>query len=128
MIYLIVSILISGILVCLMLIFKGSRLKFWMNFVSSGFMQRSDDFFEKLFLLLRKYLKKLLILLLLEGTEFLFKIKRKVILLKNKIIKRTNNQIDKLYKQKIAAPNSDYLKNIEEHKNKALEDRDELRF
>ncbi len=91
-------------------------------------MQRSDDFFEKLFLLLRKYLKKLLILLLLEGTEFLFKIKRKVILLKNKIIKRTNNQIDKLYKQKIAAPNSDYLKNIEEHKNKALEDRDELRF
>ncbi len=128
MIYLILSVLISASLVILMLVFRGCKLGFWMNFLNSKFIEKSDLFFENMFSLLKKGFKKLLMILLLEGAEFLFKIKNKLSLFLNRINKKTNRQVNKLYKQKISEPSSDYLKNIEKHRNENLESRDELRF
>ncbi len=133
MFYLISIVLITAILIILMIGFRSYRLTFWMNFVNSNFIEKMDVFLEKKIEVAKKTTKnnfivtrKILAVLSLEVTKFIVKIKNLFNLVFKDIIKKTNNQLGKIYEQKVARQPSDYLKNIEQHKKETVIEREDF--
>ena len=124
MIYLISIVLLSATLIILMVVFRGKRLNFWMNFVNSELVEKSDLFFKKLFKLLKKIIKnnfiitkRIIEITSLKIVKFLTKVKKALNLFFKKLIKKLNKRMGKLSTQKMEKPVSNYLKDIEEYKN-----------
>jgi len=104
-----------------------------MNFVNSNFIEKMDVFLEKKIEVAKKTTKnnfivtrKILAVLSLEVTKFIVKIKNLFNLVFKDIIKKTNNQLGKIYEQKVARQPSDYLKNIEQHKKETVIEREDF--
>lgn len=133
MIPLIITVLLSGALIILMIVFRNYQIDSWMCLIDSKYCKKGDLFFENLFEFLKNKLeiglnliRKILMNLLIIGKEIIIWVKKVFNLILKKIIKKTSNQINKLETSKLINNPSDYLKNIEEYKNGIKEEREDF--
>lgn len=134
--FLIILIVSSFILLFGGLFLRGERYSFWMKFINSSYVRKSDFLIERFLVFFQKEFKKSLLVLrgflktfLLSFLSFLFVINKIIYLLMKEINKFFFRVYRKYHKQKpIKKQVSEYLKKMEEYKEDIVNEQDRRDF